>query len=132
MKIDSISISRRELGLAVVGTALALHGRAFAQRDRLRGLIYAVMPNGDLNWYRHDGRGDGSFQWAYDTGRKVGNGWNVQHVFSGGDGIVYAVMPNGDLNWYRHDGRGDGSFQWAYDTGRKVGNGWNVQHVFSG
>jgi hypothetical protein len=90
------------------------------------------MDNGDLLWNRHDGRGDGSFKWATDTGRKVGNGWNARQVFSGGDGIIYALMNNGDLLWNRHDGRGDGSFVWATDTGRKVGSGWNVKQVFSG
>ena len=84
MKIDKISISRRDLGFAIVGTALALPVRGFAQRVRVHGIIYAVMPNGDLNWFRHEGRGDGSFAWANDaTARKVGNGWNVRHVFPG-------------------------------------------------
>jgi Tachylectin len=98
----------------------------------LAGPIYTIMNNGDLMWFRHDGRNDGSFRWAFNEGKKVGNGWNVRHVFSGGDGIIYTIMNNGDLMWFRHDGRNDGSFRWAFDEGRKVGNGWNVRQVFSG
>ena len=85
------------------------------------------MGNGDLLWYRHDGRGDGTFRWAPNSGAKVGNGWTFLV-----DGVIYTVMENGDLLWYRHDGRGDGTFRWASDAGKKVGNGWNPKHVFSG
>jgi hypothetical protein len=85
------------------------------------GVIYAVADNGDLLWYRHDGRGDGSSAWAGE-GRKVGSGWNFKQVFSGGEGVIYAVTDNGDLLWYRHDGRGDGSSAWAGE-GRKVSSG---------
>jgi Tachylectin len=95
------------------------------------GIIYAVLGNNDLMWYRHDGRNDGSFAWASE-GRKVGEGWDVKQIFSGGGGVIYTVTSGGDLMWYRHDGRGDGSFRWAADTGKKVGNGWNFKQVFSG
>jgi Tachylectin len=89
---------------------------------------------GDLMWYRHDGRNDGSFRWAFSEGKKVGVGWgNLKHVFSGGDGVIYAITDNGDLMWYRHDGRNDGSFRWAFSEGKKVGVGWgSFKHVFSG
>jgi len=94
-------------------------------------VIYAVIDNGELKWNRRDGRDDGSFQWAAPTGKVVGTGWNVKHVFSGGGGVIYAVMDNDELRWNRHDGRGDGSIQWAAPTGKVVGTGWNVKHVFS-
>ncbi len=93
-----------------------------------KGIIYGVMNNGDLMWYRHDGRNDGSFKWATAAGKKVGNGWDVRQIFSGGDGVIYAVTNNGDLMWYRHDGRNDGSFRWAIE--KKVGNGWDFKHLF--
>ncbi len=96
------------------------------------GVIYAINQNDDLLWYRHDGRADGSFNWLDNNARKVGVGWNVKHVFSGGDGIIYAINQNDDLLWYRHDGRADGSFNWLDSNARKVGVGWNVKHVFSG
>ena len=96
------------------------------------GIIYALRPNGDLLWNRHDGRNDGTFRWASSEGEKVGVGWNVKQAFSGGDGIIYALMHNGDLLWYRHDGRNDGTFRWASNEGKKVGVGWNVKQLFSG
>jgi hypothetical protein len=96
------------------------------------GLIYGVALNGDLLWYRHDGRNDGSFVWAANSARKVGIGWNFKQVFSGGNGVIYGVALNGDLLWYRHDGRNDGSFVWAANSARKVGIGWNFKQVFSG
>ncbi|MFE1744058.1 tachylectin-related carbohydrate-binding protein, partial [Coleofasciculus sp. H7-2] len=103
-------------------------------QESVQGIIYAVMDNGDLKWYRHDGRADGTFRWtAGDGGKKVGTGWNFKQVFSGGDGIIYGIKDNGDLMWYRHDGRADGTFRWtAGDGGKKVGTGWNFKQVFSG
>ena len=95
------------------------------------GVIYAIADNGDLLWYRHDGRGDGSFKWADNKGRKVGQGWDVKQVFSGGNGVIYTIDHDNNLMWYRHDGRDDGSFKWADNKGRKVGQGWDVKQVFS-
>jgi hypothetical protein len=100
-----------------------------APKAEAQGLVYAVLANGDLMWNKHLGRDDGTFNWATDTGKQVGNGWNVKHVFSGGNGIIYSVLENGDLMWNKHLGRDDGSFSWATDTGKQVGNGWNVQKV---
>ena len=134
------------------------------------GIIYGVTPvvkatqatgigpgmgghpasGGDLMWYRHVGREDGSFQWEGPT--KVGIGWGTfAHLFSGGDGIIYGITPvvpateaigigpgmgghhasGGDLIWYRHIRRDDGTFQW--EGPNKVGTGWGgFAHVFSG
>ena len=117
------------------------------------GVIYAITPivqtisatgggpgmgghikttGGDLLWYRHEGRNDGSFRWASTEGKKVGQGWNFKQVFSGGDGVIYGIKDNGDLLWYRHEGRNDGSFRWAPNSANKVGQGWNFKQVFSG
>jgi hypothetical protein len=46
-----------------------------------QGVIYGVNHNNDLLWYRHDGRGDGSFEWAEGSGNKVGNGWDFKQLF---------------------------------------------------
>ena len=91
------------------------------------GIVYAIKDSGDLMWFRHDGRGDGSANWTPTSGgRKVGSGWNFRRVFSGGDGIIYVITDNGDLMWFRHDGRGDGSANWTPTSGgRKVGSGWS-------
>ena len=106
------------------------------------GVIYAVMPDGELRWYKHNGypNGGGLETWEpQDAGhRVVGHGWgDVLHVFSAGDGIIYAVTPSGELRWYRHLGylHGGGPATWEpQDTGYKVvGHGWQgVRHVFWG
>ena len=112
--------------------------------------IYSVTLNNDLMWYRHDGRNDGTYRWAYTNGKKVGSGWEFKELFSGGNGIIYGVTPvvpveqgrvglqrtpitesGGDLMWARHLGRQDGSFGW--DGPKKVGSGWgSLRNVFSG
>jgi len=116
----------------------------------LSSSIYAIYPNGDLMWYRHLGRDDGTFRW--EGPRKVGSGWGeYERVFSGGDGILYAIEPlvpaslptgvgpgmgghaasGGNLLWYRHIGQEDGSFRW--EGPKKVGTGWSgLKSVFSG
>lgn len=107
-------------------------------------LLYAINAQGDLTWYRHLGREDGSFRW--DNPAKVGTGWDkFEHVFSGGGGIIYAIEPaspaapfhgrpsasGGRLLWYRHLGRDDGSVEW--DGPHAVGTGWSgFERVFSG
>lgn len=109
------------------------------------GVIYAVEKSsldpatgrrtgGRLLWYRHDGRNDGSYTWAANSGAAVGRGWdNFTHVFCGGDGVIYAIGESGDVLWYRHDGRADGTFAWAEGSGAKsVGTGWQFLRVFSG
>ena len=96
------------------------------------GVIYAVSDTGDLFWYRHDGRGDGSFRWADNNPRRVGTSWNFRQIFYGGDGVIYAVNSANDLLWFRHDGHADGSFRWADNNARTVGTGWNFKRLFSG
>jgi hypothetical protein len=95
-------------------------------------LIYYIDGQNRLIWNRHVGRDDGSFQWAEPENREVGTGWDVKHVFSGGDGLIYYINGQNRLIWNRHVGRGDGSFQWAEPENREVGTGWDVKHVFSG
>jgi len=141
-------------GPKIVGTSWGQLKHVFSGGDEI---IYAVTPvveaslpsgigpgmgghpasGGELWWYRHSGRDDGSFRW--DGPKKVGTGWGrVTHVFSGGNGVIYAIDPvveasvhvtggttpasGGDLWWYRHVGRADGSLQW--EGPKKVGTGW--------
>lgn len=126
------------------------------------GIIYAVEPRveasvhvtgrptpasgGELLWFRHLGREDGSFKW--EGSKKVGTGWSgFEHIFSGGDGVIYVIEPfveatvhvtgrptpasGGNLRWYRHLGQQDGSFKW--EGPQKVGTGWSgLKQVFSG
>ena len=122
-------ISRRNVlkGTAAVSLSASLaaplaDGVVVADSD---GIIYAIRPDGELLWYRHEGRDDGSAEWTADVGRSVGTGWgDFLQVFSGGNGVIYAIRPNGELLWYRHEGRDDGSPEWTEGTGRSVGTGW--------
>ena len=48
------------------------------------GIVYAVAFDGDLFWYRHEGRNNGTPRWANNgTGRRIGNGCNFEHVLYG-------------------------------------------------
>ncbi|GAF45477.1 hypothetical protein RW1_022_00540 [Rhodococcus wratislaviensis NBRC 100605] len=109
------------------------HIGGYADPDIPR-MLYAVTPNGDLQWYRHDGWQDGGQEWtAGGGGKKVATGWTYGQSFGGYFGVLYGIRPNGDLQWYRHDGFRDGSPQWtAGGGGKTVGTGWNsYTKVFS-
>lgn len=85
---------------------------------------------GELWWYRHLGRRDGTASWAAGP-RKLSDGWARVHAFGGGDndGVIYTIAGNGDLHWRRHIGAGDGSNTWSPTV--KIGNGWDFAHVFA-
>jgi len=55
-----------------VGTGWSGLKNVFSGGD---GVIYGVNSAGDLLWYRHDGRRDGTFVWAPGSPKKVGVGW---------------------------------------------------------
>lgn len=108
-------------------------GAAPVAPGRTAAVLYALMPNNDLVWLRHEGMADGAFNLSLPPAQKVGNGWTVKHVFSGGGGgVIYAVFPNNVLMWYRHTGIGDGSFTWAGGKGNQIGTGWGFKQVFAG
>ncbi|HEX9983594.1 MAG TPA: tachylectin-related carbohydrate-binding protein [Thermoanaerobaculia bacterium] len=95
-------------------------------------VIYALNGGGDLLWYRHDGRGDGTVRWAEQQGKKIAGDWDVKQVFAAGNGVIYVVTSAGDLLWNRHDGRADGSARWAEAESKIVGTRWDFEHLFSG
>src|ERR1700730_9984008 len=45
------------------------------------GIIYAPMPNNDLLWYRHDGRGDSSFGWGFPEGKRLASAGTLVSSF---------------------------------------------------
>jgi hypothetical protein len=93
-------------------------------------VVYAMEPNGDLFWLRHDGYRDGSDQWRVSP--RIGNGWtSFTHIFAGENGVIYGLKPNGELWWHRHLGHEDGTDSW--DTAVVVGRGWSIfQNLFAG
>lgn len=85
---SSFVLSRR--GLLTAGTAVAsvvavgAVPTTAAAAPSANGVIYGIEADGDLLWYRHEGRSDGTARWANrGSGRKVGNGWDFEHVFYG-------------------------------------------------
>jgi hypothetical protein len=84
----SLVMSRR--GLLAAGTAVASGRKVGSGWDFAHvfggggGIVYAVAFDGDLFWYRHEGRNNGTPRWANNgTGRRIGNGWNFEHVLYG-------------------------------------------------
>ena len=55
-------------------------------------MIYGVTAAGDLYWYQHLGRSDGTAIWGNGgTGIKVGNGWTFSQVFAANDSVIYGI-----------------------------------------
>jgi len=87
------------------------------------GVIYLIGDDGILNWYKHKGSLNGTFDW--EGPNKVGSGWNKFHnVFSIGRGIIYAIDHDGTLWWYKHNGYNSGTFDW--EDRKRVSEGWNA------
>jgi hypothetical protein len=104
---------------------------AIPNLPRSKGVIYILNNANELMWYRNDGRDDGSFKWASDTGARVGIGWNYRTVIGAGYGVIYGITPTGDLVWYRHGGSGNGSFNWAQSQGQVVNTGFQDMQVIA-
>ena len=118
------------------------------------GILYGVDANNTLTWWRHDGRVDGGFRWAYGSGTPVGWGWDFATLFGAGDGVIYGISPRvpahydtvgsggggnlipasgGDLYWYRNLGQANGTKSWAAGSGKSISHGWGgFKKVFSG
>jgi hypothetical protein len=114
-----------------VGSGFNGFNKVFAAED---GVLYGITPTGDLYWYQHQGRSDGTVVFANSgTGIKVGSGWNsYTQVFAADDGVVYGTTSSGDLYWYQHLGRSDGTWVWANNGfGIKVGWGWTYSQIFA-
>lgn len=115
---------------AVMGGITHWGNRAWPAEGRMSANLYLIRPNGNLDWYRHNGRYRRAYEW--DAAKRVGTGWaGFRAVFAGGDGVIYAIAQDGTLLWYYHEGRNQGSAQWQGP--KTVGSGWHTfTRVFAG
>jgi hypothetical protein len=106
-------------------------GAVYAVTERRLDPVSGARSGGELWWWRHDGREDGTVRWSEK--KRVGTGWHeFKQVFAASDGVIYAVRNNGNLLWYRHDGRHDGTFAWAPRSGERIDTDWDFEHVMAG
>lgn len=120
-----------------IGTGWNIFKQVFAAPG---GIIYGVMPNGDLKWYKHlayrtGGGLNDAGSWDPKGGKVIGTGWNFAHLIAGQGGIIYGVKPDGSLRWYKHDGQrtGNGLYDptgWDPKGGKEIGTGWNFPQIF--
>jgi Tachylectin len=106
------------------------------------GIVYGIVPNGDLRWYSYRGNGEadrsGATGWHANSGNPIGNGWGgLRYVVGGGRfGQIFAVPASGNLQWFQYTGDGtsdvSGATGWSSNSGNPVGNGWNVASLFGG
>ncbi|MFB9990956.1 tachylectin-related carbohydrate-binding protein [Deinococcus oregonensis] len=105
------------------------------------GIIYGVMPNGDLRWYKHSGylTGGGlndAGAWNPRSGAVVGVGWNdFRQLFAAANGVIYGIKPNGSLLWYKHSAYRTGAGletpgAWDSRGSKEIGVGWDFERVF--
>ncbi|MBD2065978.1 hypothetical protein H6F93_00220 [Leptolyngbya sp. FACHB-671] len=75
-----------------VGTDWQIFKSVFATSN---GIIYGILPKGDLQWYQHDGWQDGTGLWkGGNGGNKVGTDWQIfKSVFATSNGIIYGINP---------------------------------------
>jgi hypothetical protein len=96
------------------------------------GVIYAVGPDGVLNWYKHYDAVNAATPPRWNGPKAVGTGWgnNIVHAFAMERGVLYFVTADGSLYWNQHMGYRDGSNQWRGPT--LVGSKWaGLKRVFS-
>ncbi len=117
----------------VIGTGWNFFGdRVFATTTG-DGVIYGVGPNdGNLYWYKHLGRDDGTGSWAASS--QIGaSGWNsFSKLATGDDGAIYGIDANQNLHWYRHTGVATGAATWASNFGNQIGQKWPISTLFTG
>lgn len=88
--------------------------------------MYAASANGDMYWYRRDGR---SREWTEP--RRIGSGWGgFSQIMHAGGSAFYGLTPEGVLKWYRHDGISGGTADWQGP--RDVATGWqHYRRIFA-
>jgi hypothetical protein len=80
--------------------------------------VYALLKNGDLNWYFHNGSLKGDATWQGPT--RVGTGWGGVRLVPNGDGLIYTIAPDGTMKMYTHKN---------YKNGQGLYAGWAPEKV---
>ena len=108
--------------------------RAVYGRRDIKGVLYGVDSNNQLQWYRHDGRDVRQVQLGVRLRERRRHRVGLTQLFSGSasDGVIYGIDSTNRLLWYRNAGRIDGSFRWEPGSGNVVGTGWDFKTLFSG
>lgn len=96
------------------------------------GVIYGILPNGNLQWYKNSRWLDGEASWVSEQGQTIGTGWqDFRQVFSAGEGVIYGITNSNKLMWYKNKGWHNGAIAWVSGQGTEVGNSWKFKQVFS-
>ncbi|HEX8237576.1 MAG TPA: tachylectin-related carbohydrate-binding protein [Abditibacteriaceae bacterium] len=99
--------------------------------------VYAITPDGRLQWRRHNGAANGGGPATLQNSVQVGHGWtNFRQVFAAENGLIYTISDDGTLNWYQHNGFKTGAaanVAGSWSGPREVASGWDsYKNVFSG
>jgi Tachylectin len=98
-------------------------------------ILYGVMPDGTLRWYRHDhaGTGDGLDEpgaWAAGAGKTANSGWgHVDHIVAGGTaGVIYVVTADSAVQRHVHTGFAAGltPSEGGWSSPEEVRYGWRA------
>jgi hypothetical protein len=91
----------------------------------------SIAAAGDLLWFRHLGRSDGTNKWVGGgAAAPIDSGWQkFRLVFAADDGVIYAVDKHDKLHWYQHSGRSNGTATFAGPN--LLGSGWGFPQMFA-
>jgi hypothetical protein len=95
--------------------------------DSPRGSIfYTVDTSGQLFWHKYLGIPGQGGVWAYNSGVRIGTGWQgFSYITASSDGVIWGVTPGGTMHWYRYLYPDYGvGVDWADNSSAVVGSGW--------
>ncbi|MFE0028211.1 N,N-dimethylformamidase beta subunit family domain-containing protein [Amycolatopsis sp. NPDC059021] len=100
------------------------------------GIIYSLQADGRLKWFRHLGWQDGSANWASETGREIGAGWQIHtSLLADETGQLFGLCGDGSLWWHRWvlTDPNTGAGYWAANTNAVIHRGFGgFSSVFGG
>lgn len=100
------------------------------------GVIYALYADGRLKWFKHNGRNDGTYNWADGNGREIGSGWQIHPtVLASQDGQIFGFCGDGTIWWHKWvlTNAATGAGYWAPGTNNIIHRGFGqYSYVFGG